>query len=187
MKVEELPIAGLKLISPRVFGDERGWFYESFNVDKMAELGITHGWDQDNHSRSVQNTIRALHFQSTPGQAKLVRCTLGAVWDVAVDLRSDSPTFGQWHGVELTGENQKMLYIPAGFAHGFCVLSEVAEFQYKCSTVYDGDTETGIAWDDPDIGVKWPITDPLLSERDQQNQSFKQWVERNPGAFKIAR
>jgi len=172
MKVEQSKLAGLQLVTPDVFADERGWFYESWNVDKFKALGIDTSFAQDNHSRSARHTLRGLHFQTTPGQAKLVRCTLGTIWDVAVDIRPDSATFGQWQAFELDDQKRQMLLIPVGFAHGFCVLSEMAEVQYKCPTVYNGQTESGIAWDDPDFAVAWPIAEPLLSKRDLGNQSF---------------
>jgi len=175
MKSETFPIEGLKLIHPDVFPDDRGWFYESYNVDKFAALGIDTVFVQDNHSRSVKNTLRGLHFQTSPGQAKLVRCTLGKIWDVAVDLRPSSPTFGKWQAVELDDQDKRMFLVPVGFAHGFCVLSDMAEVQYKCSSVYNGTTEAGIAWDDPDIAVAWPVPSPLLSKRDLGNPTFAQW------------
>lgn len=175
MKLHTFAIEGLKLIEPDIFPDDRGWFFESFNVDKFRDLGIETVFAQDNHSRSARNTLRGLHYQTQPGQEKLVRCTHGKIWDVAVDLRSWSPTFGEWIGVELSDENKSMFLIPVGFAHGFCVLSENAEVQYKCSTVYNSATEAGIAWNDPDIAVAWPIEAPLLSARDQGNQSFAEF------------
>lgn len=175
MKVETFAIEGLKLIHPDVFPDDRGWFYESYNIDKFKALGIDTLFAQDNHSRSSKNTLRGLHFQTAPGQAKLVRCTLGRIWDVAVDIRPGSPTLGQWQAVELDDQTRSMFLIPIGFAHGFCVLSEMAEVQYKCSSVYNGATEAGIAWDDPQLAVKWPVAEPLLSKRDLGNQSFAEY------------
>ncbi len=127
---------------------------------------------QDNHSRSSKNTLRGLHFQTSPGQAKLVRCTQGRIWDVAVDLRPTSPSFGRWHAATLDSETKSMVLIPVGFAHGFCVLSDTAEVQYKCSSVYNGATEAGLAWDDPELAVAWPVSSPLLSKRDLSNQSL---------------
>jgi dTDP-4-dehydrorhamnose 3,5-epimerase len=175
MQVETFEIEGLKRITPDVFGDERGWFYESFNQDKFLAMGIDVSFAQNNHSCSVKNTLRGLHFQTSPGQAKLVRCTLGRVWDVSVDLRPQSPTFGKWQATELDDQKRQMFFIPVGFAHGFCVLSDVAEFQYSCSTVYNGATEAGIAWDDPELAVAWPVSAPLLSKRDLGNQSFAEF------------
>lgn len=127
---------------------------------------------QDNHSLSQQHTLRGLHYQRSPGQGKLVRCTRGRIWDVAVDLRPHSPTYGKWHGLELDSEQHQQFWIPPGFAHGFCVLSEVAEVQYKCTTTYNSQTEAGIAWDDPDLAISWPVERPILSERDQNNPLF---------------
>lgn len=179
MRIETFAIEGLQLIHPDVYPDDRGWFFESYNIDKFKALGIDTVYVQDNHSRSARNTLRGLHFQTEPGQEKLVRCTLGKIWDVAVDIRKGSPTFGQWVAVELDDQSRCMFRIPVGFAHGFCVLSEIAEVQYKCSAVYNGATEAGIAWDDPDIAVKWPVNEPLLSKRDLGNQSLADWIRRN--------
>jgi dTDP-4-dehydrorhamnose 3,5-epimerase len=173
--VQKGGLQGLLVITPKIFSDDRGWFFESFNEDKYHEIGIMHPFAQDNHSSSTKNTLRGLHFQSSPGQAKLVRCTQGVIWDVAVDIRPASPDFGKWFGIELSAKEHTQFYIPVGFAHGFCVLSDFAEVQYKCSTVYNPETEDGIAWDDPDIGVQWPISEPLLSSRDMSNQSFKNY------------
>ncbi len=178
MQVEKFGIDGLALITPDVFGDNRGFFMESYNIDKFKAIGITDVFVQDNHSRSVKNTLRGLHFQTEPGQAKLLRCVRGVIWDVAVDIRPNSPTFGQWYGVELSEDNKKIFYIPIGFAHGFCVLSEEADVLYKVSSVYNGKTEDGIAWDDPDFAVKWPVNTPVLSDRDLGNQSFADYKKK---------
>jgi dTDP-4-dehydrorhamnose 3,5-epimerase len=181
MQFEKAPLEGLLILTPKVFGDERGWFYESYHSPRFAEAGIDMRFAQDNRSCSVQNTLRGLHFQTSPGQAKLLSCVKGAIWDVAVDIRPQSPTLGQWHAVELTQENKKQFFIPVGFAHGFVVLSEEAEVHYKCSAVYDATTESGIAWNDPDFAVAWPVATPLLSKRDQENQSFKDFLKtQNP-------
>jgi len=160
-------IEGLVLLEPDVHGDERGFLVETFSVKAWGELGVAVELVQDNHSRSGRNILRGLHFQTSPGQAKLVRCLRGKIWDVAVDLRRDSPTYGKWEGYELDDESHRQLLVPVGFAHGFCVLSEIADVHYKLSSYYDPATEAGIAWDDPDVGVEWPITDPQLSERDK--------------------
>jgi len=175
MVIETTPLAGLLVLRPKVFGDERGFFMETYSRKVFHAAGITEEFMQDNHSRSVRGTLRGLHFQSHPGQAKLVRAARGRVWDVAVDIRPASATFGKWHAVELSDEENNMLYIPVGFAHGFCVLSETAEVMYKCSNVYDPVTESGIAWNDPEIGVAWPVKDPIISKRDTGNQSFAQF------------
>jgi dTDP-4-dehydrorhamnose 3,5-epimerase len=158
---------GLVVVEPGVHGDERGFLVETFREDRWRELGVDARFVQDNHSRSALNTLRGLHFQTTPGQAKLVRCLRGRVWDVAVDLRRDSPTYGRWEGHELDDERHRQLYVPVGFAHGFCVLSEIADVHYRLSSYYDPATEAGIAWDDPEVGVEWPVAEPLLSDRDR--------------------
>jgi dTDP-4-dehydrorhamnose 3,5-epimerase len=174
MEVMHTPLKGLLLLRPKVFKDGRGWFLESYNRETFQSAGIVESFVQDNHSRSSRNTLRGLHFQTQPGQAKLIRCTLGEIWDVAVDIRKGSPTFGQHFGVRLNAEDPQQLFIPIGFAHGFLVLSDVAEVQYKCSNVYNAATEAGIAWDDSDLAVAWPLAGatPLISERDKKNQSF---------------
>jgi dTDP-4-dehydrorhamnose 3,5-epimerase len=177
MQVERTPIDDLLVITPKIFPDHRGFFFESYNENRFRENGIDLHWMQDNHVRSTKNTLRGLHFQRGKGQAKLVRCVRGRVWDVAVDIRPDSPTLGQWHAVELTEENKKMFLIPVGFAHGYAVLSDEAEALYKCSNVYDPELEDEILWNDPDIAVDWPISSPNLSERDLKAQSFKQYLE----------
>ena len=158
---------GVVLLEPRVFGDERGFMVETYRRDAWAELGVEVEFVQHNHSRSAKETLRGLHFQTEPGQAKLVRCPRGRVFDVAVDLRRGSPTYGQWEGHVLDDEAHRQLFVPAGFGHGFAVLSEVADVAYQLSSLYDPATEAGIAWDDPDVGVEWPVKDPLLSERDK--------------------
>ena len=173
MKVEKCEIEGLLIIEPDVFPDSRGWFFESYNAEKFKELGIETVFVQDNHSRSVKNTLRGLHYQKNPGQTKLVRCSHGTIWDVAVDIRKNSPTYGKWHAVELSEKNKKFFYIPTGFAHGFCVLSDFAEVQYKCSSVYNGAEEAGYAWDCPNINIKWPVSEPILSKRDLENPRLK--------------
>ncbi|MGH2961101.1 MAG: dTDP-4-dehydrorhamnose 3,5-epimerase [Solirubrobacterales bacterium] len=160
-------LEGLVLVEPEVHGDERGFLVETFRDDAWRELGIDAEWVQENHSRSAGRILRGLHFQTSPGQAKLVRCIRGRIWDVAVDLRRDSPTYRRWEGHELDDERHRQLFVPAGFAHGFCVLSEEADVAYKLSSRYDPETEAGIAWDDPDVAVEWPIADPVLSERDR--------------------
>ena len=158
---------GVVLLEPAVHGDDRGFLVETFSEPAWAEAGIDVPFVQDNHSRSSEGILRGIHFQTHPGQAKLVRAARGRIWDVAVDLRRDSETYGQWEGYELDDERHRQLFVPAGFGHGFCVLSEVADVHYKLSTLYDPETEAGIAWDDPDVGIEWPITDPRTSERDR--------------------
>ncbi|HYP91244.1 MAG TPA: dTDP-4-dehydrorhamnose 3,5-epimerase [Polyangiaceae bacterium] len=172
MEIIELPLAGAKLIRPRIFRDSRGFFLESYSQPRYHDAGITESWVQDNHSMSARGTLRGLHYQSAPGQAKLVRVTLGRIFDVLVDIRPSSPTFGRWHGEEIDADDHEQIYVPIGFAHGFAVLTEVAEVQYKVSSPYDGATECAIRWNDPDIGVVWPVAEPILSARDQSSESF---------------
>jgi dTDP-4-dehydrorhamnose 3,5-epimerase len=170
----ETRIDGLALVAPDVHRDDRGFFMETFRAADFPGLGIDTAFVQENHSRSVRGTIRALHFQLQPGQAKLVRAARGSVHDVAVDLRRGSPTFGQYEAFELSDENCHELFVPVGFAHGFCVTSEVADFTYKVSSYYDGAQERGIAWDDPDIGIPWPVAEPIVSDRDRSNPRLKE-------------
>lgn len=169
MKVEALAIEDVKLLTPRAFGDERGFFLESFNARTFAEAGLPTEWQQDNHSRSVRGVLRGLHYQLVEPQGKLVRVTRGAVFDVAVDIRRESPTFGQWVGAELSDVNQAMLFVPPGFAHGFLVLSEIADFCYKCTTLWNQPSDRSLRWNDPQIGIAWPldgIGDPQLAAKD---------------------
>lgn len=174
MEIRKTPIDGLIVLAPKVFRDDRGWFQESYNRAVFEAAGIKETFVQDNHSASARGTLRGLHFQTHPGQAKLIRCTRGRIWDVAVDIRPSSPTFGRNYTLEIDDEAMLQLFIPIGFAHGFVVLSESAEVQYKCSNLYSPATESGIAWDDPELQVPWPLEGltPILSERDKKNQSF---------------
>lgn len=172
MRVIDLELPGLKLIQPQVFGDARGFFLETYSAPRYREAGIDMVFVQDNHSQSVKNTLRGLHYQSSPGQAKLVRVSRGRIWDVAVDIRPESKTFGRWHALELDDDKREQLFVPVGFAHGFCVLSDVAEVQYKVSTPYDATTECALRYNDPDFQIAWPIDAPLLSARDQKAESF---------------
>jgi dTDP-4-dehydrorhamnose 3,5-epimerase len=163
----ETRLDGLVLLEPKVHGDARGFFVETFRADVAAEHGIPEHFAQDNQSRSRRGTLRGIHYQTRPGQGKLVRVARGVVWDLVVDLRRDSPTFGEWEGFELDDESGRALWIPVGFGHGFLVLSEAADFVYKCTNYYDAATEAGIRYDDPDVGVQWPTGVELLySERD---------------------
>ncbi len=168
MIVTETDLPGVKLIEPKVFGDERGFFLESWNARSFAEAGLDLDFVQDNHSRSARGVLRGLHYQWGNPQGKLVRVTAGAVFDVAVDLRRSSPCFGRWTGYELSERNKRMLYIPPGFAHGFLVLSDSADFLYKCTALYDAPNDRGIHWDDPAIGIDWPLAGmtPQLSAKD---------------------
>jgi dTDP-4-dehydrorhamnose 3,5-epimerase len=172
MDPQDLPLSGLKLLRPRLFGDARGFFLETYHEPRYRAMGIDCGFAQDNHSHSIQGTLRGLHYQSAPGQAKLIRVVRGRIFDVAVDIRPGSPTFGRWHGLYLDAEEHIQLFIPVGFAHGFCVVSESADVLYKTSSVYDASAERTLAWNDREIGVDWPTTEPLLSDRDRAGESF---------------
>ncbi|MBC7235379.1 MAG: dTDP-4-dehydrorhamnose 3,5-epimerase [Chloroflexi bacterium] len=173
MRVIPTSLPDVLIVEPDVYGDERGFFMESYSRRKYAALGIDVEFVQDNHSRSSRGVLRGLHYQARPGQAKLVRVVSGEVYDVAVDIRHGSPTFGKWVGVVLSAENKRQLYIPVGFAHGFCVLSEMADFLYKVSSYYDPTEERGIVWDDPDLAIDWPVEEPILSPRDRAHPRFK--------------
>jgi len=173
MKVEAGTIPGLRIIEPAVFGDRRGFFMESYSRDRYAEAGLPHEFVQDNVSVSDQGILRGLHLQHPNDQGKLCFVLEGEVFDVAVDVRVGSPTFGRWEGVTLSSENKRQLYVPPGFAHGFCVISERAMFSYKCTDFYSAPNEIGIAWDDPEIGIDWPIQSPQLSAKDGQNRPLR--------------
>lgn len=178
MECIDLPL-GLKLIRPATFKDNRGFFLQSYQASAYVAAGIDVEFTQDNHSRSVKGTLRGLHYQSHPGQAKLVRVGRGRIFDVAVDIRPDSPTFGKWHGVYLDDNEHAQLFVPVGFAHGFCVVSDVADVMYKVSTPYDAETECGLRYNDPEFGIEWPVDEPLLSARDQQTESFASYRARH--------
>jgi dTDP-4-dehydrorhamnose 3,5-epimerase len=167
MKTQSLPLDGLLVIQPQVFRDVRGLFFESYRQSRYAEVGIGIEFTQDNISFSKKNTLRGLHYQDSPGQAKLVSVVQGSIWDVAVDIRPDSPTFGKWAAVELNDENFKQFFIPLGFAHGYCVLSDFARVQYKASADFDPAAERTIVWNDPDFAIDWPVINPILSDRDR--------------------
>ncbi|GBC64042.1 dTDP-4-dehydrorhamnose 3,5-epimerase [Desulfonema ishimotonii] len=168
MNVIPTPLGGVLILEPKVFGDHRGFFMEAHHREKYRAAGISCDFVQDNISCSVRGTLRGLHYQIRHGQAKLVQAVTGEVFDVAVDLRPGSPTFGEWTGVHLSGQNHRQLFIPAGFAHGFCVLSQSAHFLYKCAAFYDPEDEGGILWSDPEIGIEWPVSDPVISEKDRR-------------------
>lgn len=174
MQISQPPLAGLIQIEPRVFTDPRGYFLETFQSVRYAEAGLPTRWVQDNVSRSQRGTIRGLHYQSQQPQGKLVYVLRGAIWDVAVDLRQSSTTFGQWYGVELSDENHRQLYIPPGFAHGFCALTETADVFYKCTALYHPGDERTLLWNDPALGIDWPAIEPrLLSPKDEQGQLLR--------------
>ena len=166
MKVTETSLPGCLVLEPRVFGDERGFFYESFNADKLAPLGLDLQWKQGNVSSSVRGVLRGLHYQWPKPQGKLVSVVEGEVWDVAVDIRRGSPTYGQWTAVVLSAENKRHFWIPPGFAHGFVVTSERATFTYLCTETYDAVADANIRWDDPDLAIDWPVSAPSLSPKD---------------------
>jgi len=167
MRFRPTEIPDVILVEPDVHRDQRGFFLETFHARKYAEGGVPGPFVQDNHSRSVKGTLRGLHAQREHPQGKLVRAVEGEMFDVAVDIRPSSPTFGRWVGVRLSGENFRQLYIPPGFAHGFCVLSDVVHVEYKCTDFYRPEDEIGVAWDDPEIGIAWPLTDPVISAKDR--------------------
>lgn len=166
MQITEGPLPGLIIIEPKAFKDNRGYFYETFQRKRYEDIGIP-PFVQDNFSHSTRNVLRGLHYQLPNPQGKLVYVTRGSVWDVAVDIRQHSPTFGQWFGVHLNDENHKQLYIPPGFAHGFCVLSDEAHFHYKCTDYYTPDAEQGIIWNDEKLNITWPVENPILSPKDE--------------------
>ena len=176
MKVTESRLKGVLLIKPRVFEDPRGFFLETYNRDRYRDNGIDAEFVQDNYARSTQGILRGMHYQIKHSQAKLVWVPEGEVFDVVVDLRKDSPTFGQWEGYTLSSKNKHQLFVPTGFAHGYCVISETADFMYKCSDFYYPEDEGGLIWNDPDVGIEWPIEDPVLSEKDQNNPPLEKTV-----------
>jgi dTDP-4-dehydrorhamnose 3,5-epimerase len=180
VKQLETRLDGPVLVEPIVHGDDRGLFAETYREQAFGDLGITDRFVQDNHSRSVRGVLRGMHFQVGDGQAKLVRSARGSIFDVVVDLRRGSPTFGEWEAHELDDALHRQLYIPVGFAHGFCVTSELADVVYKCSTYYDPELERGIAFDDPDLGIEWPELDLLVSERDEQAPRLAEIAEELP-------
>lgn len=173
MNVIAVELQGLLIIEPKVFGDARGFFMETWNRNRYREAGLTADFVQDNLSFSHRGALRGLHFQNPVPQGKLVSVLQGEVFDVAVDLRRSSPTFGKWHGLTLSGENKRQFFVPAGFGHGFAVMSETALFHYKCTEIYAPGNELTIRWDDPDLGIKWPLQDPTLSEKDAKGLLLK--------------
>jgi dTDP-4-dehydrorhamnose 3,5-epimerase len=187
MKVIETSLPGVLVLEPNLHGDRRGFFLETYREDMLQEAGINERFVQDNHSRSTRGILRGLHYQLTQPQGKLVRVARGAVFDVAVDVRSGSPTLGQWYGTTLDEDTMRMMYVPPGYAHGFLVLSEFADFIYKCTDYYHPQSEHGILWNDPAVGIKWPSTEVRLSEKDRQNPVLQNQSEENlpkyPGAM----
>lgn len=183
IRVESRHLSDIVVLVPDIFQDSRGFFMETFRQDQYKALGLPHDFVQDNHSRSTKGVVRGLHFQWEPPMGKLMRVILGSAFLVAVDIRKGSPTLGKWFGIEASAENRRQVWAPAGFARGFCVLSEVAEIQYKCTGLYNNKGESGIRWNDPQIGVEWPVSIPSLSEKDQKAQTFEQWLARPESDF----
>lgn len=173
MNVISTSLSDVLILEPKVFKDHRGFFMETYHHERYEKSGIERKFVQDNISYSVKNTLRGLHYQLHHPQAKLVQAVTGKIYDVAIDIRPGSPSFGKWTGAELSDQNHRQIFIPVGFAHGFCVLSETAHVLYKCSDVYHPEDERGILWSDPDIGIDWPLSDPILSERDQKYLALK--------------
>ncbi len=184
MRLLPTRIDGLVFLEPQVFGDHRGFFVETFRADAWGAAGIDVELVQDNHSRSRRGTLRGMHFQTAPGQAKLLRCSRGSILDVVVDVRRGSPTFGEWESFTLDDESARQLFVPVGFAHGFCVTSEVADVAYKCSNYYDPATEAGIAYDDPEVGIEWPRgLQPIVSERDASAPRLSEIADALPFSY----
>tara|TARA_B100000315_G_scaffold67541_1_gene61383 strand:+ start:660 stop:1238 length:579 start_codon:yes stop_codon:yes gene_type:complete len=177
IKTEKTGIQDLIIVKPEVFEDDRGFFSEVYRKDQFKQLGLPDDFVQLNHSKSPRNVLRGLHFQWEPPMGKLMRVTFGSAYLVAVDIRKGSPTFGWWEGYEVSAENKINIWAPAGFARGFCVLSENAEIQYLTTGIYNSACESGIAWNDPEIGINWPIDEPILSEKDQKAQSLSDWLK----------
>ena len=183
MKISPTRLEGPLLIEPTVHGDARGFFAETYRADVLADHAVEHDWVQDNHSRSRRGVVRGMHFQTDPGQAKLIRVTRGTIVDVVVDIRRGSPTFGEWEAVELSDDNMSSLYIPIGFAHGFCVTSEVADVVYKCSWYYVAETEKGFRYDDPEVGIEWPLDDLQPSQRDRNAPLLREVQDELPWEY----
>jgi dTDP-4-dehydrorhamnose 3,5-epimerase len=179
LQIESTHLNGIVVVVPEVFEDDRGFFLESFRADQFGAIGLPQAFSQDNHSGSVRNVVRGLHFQYDPPMGKLMRVTRGTAFLVAVDIRPDSPTLGQWLGLEVSAESRREVWAPPGFARGFCVLSDFAEVQYKCTAIYTPASEVSLRWDDPDIGIAWPVRNPLLSKRDSQGIALKEWLRRD--------
>jgi len=182
VRVAEEHLNGLIVLRSDVFSDDRGFFTEVFRADQFAGLGLPTDFVQDNHSGSVRNTLRGLHFQHDPPMAKLMRVTAGRAWLMAVDIRPGSPTLGEWFGLESEAGDGLQVFAPAGFARGFCVLSEWGEIQYKCTGIYNPEGEAGILWSDPEIGITWPVTEPILSEKDRTAPTLAEWLARPEAA-----
>ena len=178
MSIEARHLNGVVVLQPEVFEDERGFFLEAYRKDQFAELGLPTEFVQDNHSRSAKGVVRGLHYQWDPPMGKLMRVTFGTAYLLAVDIRKGSPSLGKWIGVEVSAQNKKQVWAPAGFARGFCVLSDFAEIQYKCTGIYNSRAESGILWNDPAIGIEWPVSTPVLSKKDETAQTLAAWLKR---------
>jgi dTDP-4-dehydrorhamnose 3,5-epimerase len=176
IKIEARHMRDVVMLVPEVFEDSRGFFMETFRQDQFQEMGLPTNFVQDNHSRSIKDTVRGLHFQWDPPMGKLMRVALGTAFLVAVDIRKGSPTLGKWAGVVASAENRKQVWAPAGFARGFCVITDHAEIQYKCTGIYSNKCESGILWNDPEIGIEWPVKNPILSDKDRKAQTLEQWL-----------
>jgi dTDP-4-dehydrorhamnose 3,5-epimerase len=176
LEIESIHMGAVAVLKSEFFQDDRGFFVEEFRADQFKELGLPHNFVQENHSGSVKNVLRGLHFQWNPPMAKLMRVLSGTAFLVAVDIRKKSPTLGQWFGIEVSSDERRQLYAPAGFARGFCVLSDFAEIQYLCTGVYNPKGESGIRWNDPEVGIDWPVKDPILSSKDEKAQSLNEWL-----------
>ena len=183
IKIESRQLGDIVILAPEVFEDERGFFMEVFREDQFKSLGVPHYFPQDNHSRSEKGVLRGLHFQWEPPMGKLMRVTLGSAFLVAVDIRKGSPTLGKWFGMEVSAKNKKQIFAPARFARGFCVLSDFAEIQYKCTGIYNSKGESGIRWDDPEIGIRWPVTNPKLSKKDITAKNLMEWLHSPESEF----
>jgi len=177
MQIESRHLGEVVVLAPQVFEDERGFFMEVYRADQFKAVGLPADFVQDNHSRSAKGVVRGLHFQWDPPMGKLMRVILGEAFLVAVDIRKGSPTLGKWFGMVASAANKKQFWAPAGFARGFCALSDFAEVQYKCTAIYNPKTESGILWNDPAIGIKWPVEEAILSDKDRRAQTLQQWLE----------
>lgn len=183
IKIEDTPIDAVKIVIPEVFEDDRGFFTEVYRSDQFKELGLPHDFVQLNHSRSAKNVLRGLHFQWSPPMGKLMRVTFGEAFLVAVDIRKGSPTLGKWFGMVLNAKEKKQIFAPAGFARGFCVLSEFAEIEYLTTGVYSNKAESGVLWNDPKIGIEWPVKNPILSGKDEIAQPLDEWLNKPESDF----
>lgn len=176
LKIESKHLGEVAVVVPEVFQDSRGFFCETFRTDQFEALGLPTTFVQDNHSRSVRGVVRGLHFQWEPPMGKLMRVTVGSAFLVAVDIRKGSPTLGKWVGIEASAENRRAVWAPAGFARGFCALSDATEIQYKCTGIYNNKAESAVRWNDPAIGIQWPLADVIVSDKDRQAQTLAQWL-----------